>query len=46
MTNLIIAYVLIAVILTAYGLTLYRRTRAVDSKIRAYEGHEDTKTQG
>jgi hypothetical protein len=34
MTNLIIAYVLIAVILSAYGLTLYRRTRAVERRIR------------
>jgi hypothetical protein len=38
MTNLIIAYVLIAVILGAYGLTLYRRTRAVDRRIRELEG--------
>jgi hypothetical protein len=37
MTNLIIAYVLIAVILTAYGVTLYRRTRAVDRSIRELE---------
>jgi hypothetical protein len=35
MTNLIIAYVLIAVFLTAYGVTLYRRTRAIDRKIKA-----------
>jgi hypothetical protein len=37
MTNLIIAYILIAVILTGYGVTLYRRTRAVDRGIRELE---------
>lgn len=37
MTNLIIAYALIAVILTAYGVTLLRRTRAVDRRIRELE---------
>lgn len=37
MTSLIIAYVLIAVILSVYGATLYRRTRAVDRRIRELE---------
>ncbi len=34
MTNLIIAYGLIAVALIGYGVNLYRNTRAVDRRIR------------
>lgn len=41
MTNLIIAYVLIALVLGAYGATLSRRTRAVDRKIRALRESQD-----
>ena len=37
MTNLIIAYVLIAVVLAGYGATLYRRLRAVERGIRLRE---------
>ncbi len=37
MQNLIIAYVLIAIVLTGYGVSLYQRTRAVDRSIRALE---------
>ena len=37
MINLIIAYVLIAVVLSAYGATLYRRTRSVDRRIGELE---------
>ena len=37
MTNLIIAYTLIAVILSVYGVTLYRRTHAIDRSIRELE---------
>lgn len=37
MTNLIVAYVLIALVLIGYGATLYRRTRAVERSIRALE---------
>ncbi len=40
MTSLIIAYVLIAVILTGYGVTLFQRTRAVDKKLRALEASD------
>jgi hypothetical protein len=38
--NLIIAYVLIAVVLIGYGATMYQRTRAVDKSIRALEEKE------
>ncbi len=34
MINLIIAYALIFVTLVAYGITLYRRTRQVDTAMR------------
>jgi hypothetical protein len=37
MTNLIIAYTLIAVVLLGYGATLYRRLHAVEHSIRARE---------
>ncbi len=37
MTNLIIAYVLIAVVLVGYGATLYRRLRTVEHGIRQRE---------
>ncbi len=37
MTNLIIAYILIAVVLLADGATLYRRLGSVERGIRARE---------
>ncbi len=37
MVNMIVAYVLIAVVLGGYGATLYRRTRGVEQRIRALE---------
>ncbi len=37
MTNLIIAYALIAVVLIGYGISLYQRTRATERRIRALE---------
>lgn len=46
MTNLIVAYLLIAVVLTGYGVTMFRRTRAVDGQIRELEGHEGVEAQG
>ena len=35
MINLIIAYAFIFVTLVAYGITLYRRTRAIDAALRS-----------
>ncbi len=40
MTNMIIAYVLIALVLIGYGATLYRRTRTVERSIRTLEEKE------
>ncbi len=40
MQNLIIAYVLIAIVLIGYGVSLYQRTRAVDRSIDALEEKE------
>ncbi len=37
MQNLIIAYVLIAIVLMGYGASLYQRTRAVDQSLHALE---------
>ena len=37
MINLIVAYVLIAVVLIGYGAFIYRRTRAVDSALRVQD---------
>ncbi len=37
MVNLEIAYLLIAVVLLGYGVTLYRRMRAVERRIRSLE---------
>ncbi len=37
MTNLIVAYALIGVVLVSYGATLYRRLHAVERGIRARE---------
>ena len=37
MVNLAIAYLLIAVVLTAYGISLYRRTRSVNRAAQALE---------
>ncbi len=37
MTNMIIAYVAIAVVLIGYGATLYQRLRAVERGIRLRE---------
>ncbi len=37
MTNMIIAYVLIALVLIGYGATLYLRTRTVERSIRTLE---------
>ncbi|MGE5138969.1 MAG: hypothetical protein ACM3JD_05900 [Rudaea sp.] len=37
MVNLAIAYALIAVVLTGYGVTLYNRTQAVARRIRMLE---------
>ncbi len=37
MTNLAIAYALIAIVLTGYGVTLYNRTQAVVRRIRMLE---------
>ncbi len=40
MENMIIAYVLIAIVLLGYGATIYRRTQAVARRIRELEEEE------
>ncbi len=37
MTNMIIAYSLIFVVLVGYGVSLYRRSRQVDESLRALD---------
>ncbi len=40
MVNLIVAYLLIAIVLIGYGLTLWRRGREVEQSIRLLEDQD------
>ena len=41
MTNMIISYVLIAVLLTAYGVSVYVRSRQTEAALRALDADTD-----